>query len=199
MILLNANTRQQIIDAAAAMVARQVFEEPAADIMQAVERKLIQTPLPGAKWVGYGGIYTGIMRDEGHYWHVILADDPMSIFSGAWGSEGTEIPGANSFADGLSNTQAMMTAGHDHPILKQLIKFNRTGEDGHTDFYLPAQKENSLIYIGAPSNVEECFHWSSTQYSAGDAWEQDFEYGTQYIGGKDGVRAARAVRRELII
>jgi hypothetical protein len=56
-----------------------------------------------------------------------------------------------------------------------------------------------LINIYGQEHVEKVYHWSSTQYDASYAWGQDFEDGDQLILIKDTQRAARAVRRELII
>jgi len=189
----------RIIKETASIIAGRIMDTPAVELTQSIENALALPPLPGKIWPGKGGVYVGIMRSEQHYWHLILAVDPMSIFNGAWGPEGTNITGADSFTDGLANTRAMLNAGHEHPILQQLIEHNKTGQDGHTDFYLPAIRENNLINIYGQEHIEKAYHWSSTQDDADRAWLQDFEDGRQYVGSKDDQRAARAVRRELII
>jgi hypothetical protein len=199
MILLNNSTRKEIIEATAVVIAKSMIAHPKNELVQSIENELASAPLPGQIWPGHGGVYVGIMRSEQHYWNLILAIDPMSIFNGAWGAEGKSIPGADSFTDGLANTQAMIKASHKHPIVEQLGEYNKTGQDGHTDFYLPAIRENNLINIYGQEHVEKVYHWSSTQYDADYAWHQDFSDGTQFIRFKDFERAARAVRRELII
>ncbi|HET9678962.1 MAG TPA: DUF1566 domain-containing protein, partial [Gammaproteobacteria bacterium] len=67
--------------------------------------------------------------------------------------------------------------------------------DGHSDLYLPARRENALLYTNLPELFEKCWHWSSTQYSADDAWGQGFGN-----GGQNGIHKyyecrVRAVRR----
>ena len=199
MLRINKNTHKEIITATAMVIAQTMLAEPKTELVQSIENELSSTPLPGQIWPGHGGIYMGIMRSEQHYWNLILAIDPMSIFNGAWGAEGKSIPGADSFTDGLANTQAMIKAGHKHPIVEQLGEYNKTGQDRHTDFYLPAIRENNLINIYGQEHVEKVYHWSSTQDCAYTAWHQDFSSGYQYVDDKDYERAARAVRRELII
>jgi hypothetical protein len=58
---------------------------------------------------------------------------------------------------------------------------------------------SNLLYINLQDKCEQSWHWSSTQYSAFNAWVQDFSDGGQNIGYKDRKLAARAVRRILII
>jgi hypothetical protein len=199
MLLLNNSTRKEIIAATAMVIAQTMLAEPKREMVDSIENALSQPPLPGKIWPDHGGAYMGIMRNQQHYWHLILAVDPMSIFSGAWGAEGKNITGADSFTDGLANTQALIEGGHIHPIIGQLSEYNKIGQDGHTDFYLPAIRENNLINIYGQEHVEKVYHWSSTQHDADGAWSQAFENGYQYVDNKDISRAARAVRRELII
>ncbi len=62
----------------------------------------------------------------------------------------------------------------------------------------PAQTTVSGFALGQPEAFERAWYWTSTQYSAGYAWVQDFEVGYQGTGGKDDRYRARAVRRFLI-
>jgi hypothetical protein len=68
--------------------------------------------------------------------------------------------------------------------------------------YLPTSPAQTVA-VEFKSNGSEAFdhswHWSSTQYSAHDAWIQYFGDGNQHGIHEDDTCAARAVRRELVI
>jgi hypothetical protein len=149
-------------------------------------------PQVGEAWPGEGGVYAGIIRDGSRQWHLILATAPSSLISAEWGNYGESEPSAVSTIDGLANTQALVSSKHSHPAAEQVAALVI---DGHNDFYLPAQKENNLLYINLPEHLAAEWHWSSTQYSALIAWLQNFGDGNQYYGLKDVTCAARAVRR----
>ncbi len=63
----------------------------------------------------------------------------------------------------------------------------------------PLITKASAFQKGNDEAFDPTWHWSSTQYSAHDAWIQGFADGDQGYGGKDGELAVRAVRRELVI
>jgi len=158
---------------------------------------LITTPRPGDYWHGQGGVFAGAYRLQEHVYGLILATNSAAEnIRGEWGSFGERIDGADSYVDGLANMQAMIAAGHEHPIVEQIRALNI---DGHSDFYWPSQREQNLLLINAPQFLKKTWHWSSTQDGAGYAWTQDFEDGRQLIYYEDYQRAARAVRRVLII
>ena len=61
---------------------------------------------------------------------------------------------------------------------------------------LPIKEELNMLYenkeeIGGFANY---YYWSSTEFGNNDAWRQDFYYGYQYGGNKDGNYYVRAVR-----
>jgi hypothetical protein len=162
---------------------------------QATNTKAIQTlktPRIGQKWLGQGGIYAGIIRDGDRQWHLILAVTPESKISTEWGGYGEEEPNAQSYVDGKANTFVLIASTHVHPAAQKVASLII---DEHTDFYLPAQKENNLLYINLPEHLDKKWHWSSTQGSADFAWIQDFDDGYQFIGHKNYSYAVRAVRR----
>lgn len=61
--------------------------------------------------------------------------------------------------------------------------------------HLPGQTPVELFRKGAAEAFEDVWYWTSTQYSALDAWYQDFDGGGQHADGKDDKGRARAVRR----
>ncbi len=149
--------------------------------------------LPGEYWPGEGGIYLGIIRDGDKHYHLFMA---TAAFEGPWGEYGNEIEGEFSRVDGAHNMQLILAAEPDN-VLCNAIKNHEA--DGHTDFHPAAEFENNLICINAREHVEPVWHWSSTQCDAYYAWYQAFSTGRQNIFNKDCERAARAVRRKLVI
>ncbi len=64
-----------------------------------------------------------------------------------------------------------------------------------TDWSLPTRDESALLYANVRHLVEGGWHWTGTQYSAGDAWLQVFSSGLQSYFDKSFEARARAVRR----
>lgn len=151
-----------------------------------------QVPIPGDYWVGQGGIYAGIMPalDGARPYHLILSVDEVADV--VWGSYGHDEDEATSRHDGLENTRALIESKQDHPAALWAELYEK---DGHTDFYLPAQRELNLAYATCAENFEKAWYWSSTQYSAYGAWGQTFVDGNQGTAYKDLAGRARAVRR----
>lgn len=153
-------------------------------------------PIVGQHWQGHGGIYAGLIREGDQQFHLIMATGEEAVAKLPWGKFGEEIEGEFSFVNGPHNTQLILAADPENAAAKFVTAIEA---DGHTDFYLPAQKELMLLYINLQDQCGTGWHWSSTQYSAHCAWFTDFGDGHQYIGLKDLSCAVRAVRRELAI
>jgi hypothetical protein len=143
----------------------------------------------GDPWPAHGGIYAGTMRGEGEKpdYYLILSTEKTRT---TWGNYGEKIEGADSKFDGIENTAALIK--HDCPAAKWATSVEA---DGHKDFYLPAPRELSLLYANVPEHIDANWHWSSRQYSAGRAWVQYFEDGSQDFDCKSLELAVRAVRR----
>jgi hypothetical protein len=67
--------------------------------------------------------------------------------------------------------------------------------DGHTDFAAPDRWQSAALYANVAELFEPEWHWTGTQYSAGNAFLQDFNYGYQNYCGKKFKARVRAVRR----
>lgn len=180
-----------------------------------------------------GGYYAGLITFSGDtYATVVSPKTEGDNGSAIWLPSYTEIAGAGSFFDGLSNTKAMAEAGSE--LAKWALALNINGE---SDWYLPSRDELELLYRhfkptddenyvyrngenpsslpvgypyalhlpgqtpvdlfreGAAEAFEAAWYWSSTQYSAGNAWGQDFGGGYQLTASKYDSLRARAVRR----
>ena len=161
------------------------------------EKPTTSAPRIGQPWPGQGGIYAGIMagRDGQPDYHLISAPADQGSFEDIeWGSYGKSVEGADSYFDGRANTTAMAAAG-----LELGTRIRALVIDGHDDYYLPSQAEMHLLAANLKDQFEQDdWYWTSTQYSSGNAWFQDFSYGYQRSHDKDGEARARAVRRLVI-
>lgn len=173
---------------------------PAADAAfstKACAAAFLQFPL-GIFAAPLGGVPVGIMppRDGNPAYLLIVAQGDAGEVTAEWGSSGKNEPGAASEHDGLANTAALVASEHDHPAAQQIAALNLKG---FNDWYLPARDESALCYaIARHLFSQDCWHWTSTQYSAHIAWLQYFGLGNQYSHVKDYKGRARAVRREIL-
>lgn len=144
-------------------------------------------PTPGEMWDEQRGIFICItpLRRA-----IVAPVDERTLFKDVqWGKRGQSIDGAHSDWDGAANTLAMAAAGSQ---LAQNIAALEL--DGMAGFYLPARHELRMIKLVAPQLIVDEWHWSSTQYSADDAWFQGFDGGGQSYDGKHRELRARAIR-----
>lgn len=152
----------------------------------------LSVPEVGAYWEGQGGIYVGVMPgiDGGPDYHLIASiDEGVDL---EWGQSDKRIEGADSKRDGSANTLALLGSGYPHPAAAWASKYTK---DGHSDFYLPAQRELNLCYATCAEKFEKDWYWTSTQSSAGWAWCQSFYGGDPSSCLQDNRLRARAVRR----
>lgn len=154
-------------------------------------------PRIGELWFGQGGIYVGTMRGRGGRpdYHLVAAIGEHELEDVEWGGYGKRIDGADSYHDGQANTAAMVAADLDLGKRIQALDI-----EGHTDWYLPSQAEAHLLASNAKESMQqEDWYWTSTQYSAGNAWYQYFGSGGQNFYGKDYECRAVAVRQIQIV
>ncbi|WP_454674861.1 Lcl domain-containing protein [Achromobacter pestifer] len=154
---------------------------------------ILTPPRVGQPWPEQGGDYAGIMRgDDGTLYHVIVSGKDGDISDLAYGAYGEREDGTASKWDGQANTAALIGSEHAHPAAAQIGALTL---EGHSDWYLPAQRELSLCWATVPHLFRKDWYWSSTQYSASDAWIQTFDDGYQDVCDRDSSYRARAVRR----
>ncbi|MGB8422227.1 DUF1566 domain-containing protein [Paraburkholderia sp.] len=152
-------------------------------------------PRLGTEWEGQGGIYAGLMRGEGEqpdYHLIVSVDEAINV---EWGGYGINVPECDSRLDGAANTRALLASTSKHPAAAWAAEYTR---DGHSDFYLPAQRELNLCYATVAEKFAPEWYWSSTQYSAYGAWVQYFGDGLQYNAHKINKGRFRAVRRLVV-
>ncbi|EPB7036664.1 hypothetical protein ACRROF_000176 [Pseudomonas aeruginosa] len=115
-------------------------------------------------------------------------------FTGEWGEYGQDVGGAVSYRDGASNTVAMAEAGS--PIAKQALEIG-------AGVFIPSVLELALLFsakqAGELPGFSDRWYWSSSQYSAYDAFFTGFHDGYTYYFGKDYGLRVRPVRKILIL
>lgn len=145
-----------------------------------------------------GGVDTGLFvpPDGSRPYNLIVCLLPEAHLEPTrWGQFGLDVV-ASSDWDGRANTDAILRADPSNAIA---LQFRNIEIGGHRDFYWASKRETDHIYrtIGplARQFLGNGVAWTSTQYSAHDAWRQRFGNGSAH-GWLKGTRAgALAVRR----
>ncbi|MCY1419126.1 hypothetical protein D3C76_421620 [compost metagenome] len=111
-------------------------------------------------------------------------------FTGEWGEDDQDVEGARSYRDGTANTIAMAEA--ESPIARKALEI---GEGA----FIPATLELDLLFAakdaGEIGGFEDCWYWSSSQYSAHGAYGFEFNVGGHNTGGKHYEGRVRPVRK----
>ena len=114
--------------------------------------------------------------------------------------------GAQSYSDGLANTNAIIAqTGLPATILYAAGIARLYADGGYNDWYLPSLWELNMCYnsaaiidkalVGVGTGFQGTTYWSSTQVNSTDAWTIDFADSTNYITLKGSFgEATRAVR-----
>lgn len=156
-------------------------------VLPASDVPAIGQPWPGSKDLRIAEIAG---RDGQPNYHLLLVCDdagkPVVLENEQWGVYGKTISGANSFSDGLANTEAMLKA--DNALAKKVRGFG-------LDCYLPALFELQAICANNTKLLPLSYLWSSTQYGDYNARCQNFEDGHSTWGLKNSRFHACVVRR----
>lgn len=168
-----------------------------------------ETDIPAIGAPFQGGFFAGLYYENDTRHALIVAPKAEGEADDlTWGDRGETD--ARSLIDGLANTRAL---GDAHPAAK-FCRDLRIG--GFNDWHLPALEQMSVLRANlTPENdhvpvqtTAEAFkeggpeafdtddwYWTSTEWPAGYAWVQGFDYGTQGYTNKDWSRRVRAVRK----
>lgn len=160
-----------------------------------MNERVITPPCYGEYWQGQGGVVVDFVPSMGDKpgWYLIATVGGEAEKAGvAWGPEDLDVPGAQDDWDGLANTIAMANNGRQHPAAEWV---RGLAIDGHSDFYIPSQQEQRLLWARVPKLFQSRYYWSSTQSSRHDAWLQSFGDGGQGRNDKRHEARIRAVRR----
>jgi hypothetical protein len=103
------------------------------------------------------GFFAGLFQlDDGRRFALIVAPKAEGEKDDAtWIYDYQSVPGARSYNDGLTNTQAMAAAGS--PLAQWALGL-RIGE--HDDWYLPSQDELELCYRNLKPTARENYCWA---------------------------------------
>ncbi|QYG07153.1 DUF1566 domain-containing protein [Janthinobacterium sp. PAMC25594] len=103
---------------------------------------IITNTLPAAIGAAFGGgFFAGLINAGGKTFALIVSPKLFGEFKGRWHASDDSVPGAEDYADGLANTNAMAAAG------SELAKAVRASViEGFDDWYIPARDELELIY-----------------------------------------------------
>lgn len=158
---------------------------------------LIGVPGVGEIWPGEGGVNGGLFPGEGKPYYLIVPTGADAEGEFEWGGYGNEINGAKSAWDGRANTDDLIGADNSYPAAQFCAAFER---EGHKDFHLMSRREASFLEItlGYKDVFSKRHHWTSSQFSADNAYLLDFEGGWLGDYGKGYERVARPVRRRFI-
>jgi hypothetical protein len=167
---------------------------------------LVDSTAGGAVWTALGGSATGSLYAIGDtgpaggiVFHVTdgglhgLEAAAEDLTKSRWGCERTIIAGANGTAVGTGEQNtADITEFCDEITAAKVAAASGLG------WYLPTKDELNLLYaqkdvVGGFSHA--AFYWSSSQFSASDAWGQNFGFAVFFRPlNKFGTVSVRAVR-----
>lgn len=103
-----------------------------------------------------GGFYAGRVVIDGKPYALIVAPktegDRRDV---KWIDDYKDVPGAQSWNDGLANTDAMAAAGSALALWARDLRIA-----GHADWYLPSQDEIETIYRNLKPTTAENSQWS---------------------------------------
>jgi hypothetical protein len=141
----------------------------------------------------YGG---GIIFYIDATWqHGLIASTSDQGTGTAWGCEGTNIGGTStSIGTGQTNTTAIVNgcsqAGIAARICDDLLL------NGYSDWFLPSSSELNQIYLkkNIIGGFADDVYWSSSEYSANNAYYQNLISGGTGIGIRSGINGVRAIR-----
>lgn len=154
---------------------------------------LSSAPPLGEPWPGEGGVNGGLFQGGDRPYYLIVPTGTDAEAKLEFGSYGKEHPGAMSPHDGMTNTADLVETDDNYPAARFCAKFER---DGHKDYYLMARREASFLEGTVPQTFSKGMHWTSSQYSAYDAYYMDFEGGWLNCDDKGLERLVRPVRRK---
>ena len=86
----------------------------------------------------------------GKTYALIVSPKLFGEFKGRWHASKESVPGAEDYADGLANTNAMAAAGSD---LAKAVRASII--EGFDDWYVPARDELELIYRNLKPTAQE--------------------------------------------
>lgn len=85
---------------------------------------------------------------------------------GVWAKTDVSMPAANSFIDGLANTEALLGNATNYPAVKKCIDLNGTGVTASSlTWYMPSFGQSLSIYVSGASTLKtlpDATYWTSS-------------------------------------
>ncbi len=131
-------------------------------------------------------------------WRYLEAAPSDQSTGAPWGCYGVSIFGASGTAVGAGEQNTLdIEAGCATPGTAADICANLS-LGGYSDWFLPSRDELNLMYtnlkVHEVGGFADYVYWSSSEFSAGNAWYQRFSSGFQSGGGKYSTFRVRAIR-----
>ena len=148
-----------------------------------------------------GGIVAYVLQSgdpgyDANVQHGLIAAKADQSIGTQWNNGSNVATGATGTAigTGQANTTAIVTIQGAGSYAAQLC--NDLTEGGYDDWFLPSKDELNKLYINkvAIGGFAEDYYWSSSEFSAFNAWGQNFSDGYQFINVKYYTFRVRAVR-----
>lgn len=162
-----------------------------------MSKQTITLPAFGSAIAGQGGFFAAIMRGatvdgvQQPAEALLVSDIALEIEAVEWGKYGQDVAGTSSLTNGIDNTKTMALSN-----CQAALRVREITADGHTDYFLPSLGELNSAAANVPELFnKEGYYWTSTQFSRGVVFVQDFEYGYSGWSSKDGKHRVRAFRR----
>jgi uncharacterized repeat protein (TIGR02543 family) len=115
-----------------------------------------------------------------------------------WGCDGTSIFGASGTAVGAGEQNTIDIEAGCATLGTAADLCANLSLGGYSDWFLPSRDELNLMYtnlkVHEVGGFADYVYWSSSEFSAGNAWYQRFSSGFQSGGGKYSTFRVRAVR-----
>ncbi len=151
-----------------------------------IPQSITAAEMPALGQLFAGGTLATVYWLNGAEYALVVLPATTEI-EGAWGEYGQDV--ATAHGDGETNTRAMAEAGSE--LAKRTLLLGA---------FIPSAMESHLIMHAKGAGVigdlrEDRRYWTSTQYSAYNAYTMGFEGGWQDYYGKDHERLVRPVRK----
>ena len=142
---------------------------------------------------------TGYVAGQTHGLIAATEDQSAGIIWAIAGNQAITVPAPGAtgivIGTGKANTDAIIAQnGAGSTYAAGLAKAYTGG--GYSDWYLPSKDELNQLYLNkvAIGGFAGSGYWSSTEFGADNAWNQNFRVGSQSQNGKTSIERVRAVR-----
>jgi len=114
----------------------------------------------------------------------------------AWSNITDTLVGTTGTALGTGQANTTAIVGQSGCTSGAAYLCDHLTEGSYSDWYLPSKDELNQLYLNRVviGGFDDYYYWSSSEFSASNAWAQFFATGEQLNGIKDNPSLVRAVR-----